>query len=106
MNCEILVAYATYPDKETASQICERLVSEGTVACANIFEPHVAVYRWNERLMRDSEVAVLFKTSALKKAALMERVRATHPYQNPCLVFLKVEGGLPGFLQWVYSQSL
>ncbi len=106
MNSKIILAYCTFPSEAVAEPICEQLVAESTVACANIFPPMKSIYRWNNQLMKESECAVIFKTSALKQEALKERIRAIHPYALPALVFLPVEGGNPEFLNWVYGQSL
>jgi periplasmic divalent cation tolerance protein len=106
MKSEIVLAYCTFPSEAVANDICERLVAEGTIACANIFPPMKSIYRWNNQLMKENEVAAVLKTSVLKREALKERIRATHPYAVPALVFLPVDGGHPEFLNWVYGQSL
>ncbi len=106
MNSKITIAYCTFPSEQVAHDICERLVTEGTIACANIFGNMKSIYRWNNQLMKEDECAAILKTSVLKQEALKERIRAIHPYALPALVFLPVEGGNPDFLNWVYGQSL
>jgi periplasmic divalent cation tolerance protein len=106
MNSKITIAYCTFPSEQVAHDICERLVTEGTIACANIFGDMKSIYRWNNQLMKENECAAILKTSVLKQEALKERIRAIHPYALPALVFLPVEGGNPDFLNWVYGQSL
>lgn len=107
MNCKsnITVAYCTFPDEATAARICEVLVREGTIACANIFPPHRAIYEWNGELQNHEEWAALLKFATRKCKILAERIRAEHPYETPALVFFQPAGGLPGFLKWVYNQS-
>ncbi|MBX3021448.1 MAG: divalent-cation tolerance protein CutA [Bdellovibrionales bacterium] len=102
---DFVLAYCTFPNDDVATRTSEQLVAEGLVACANIFPAHKAVYRWQNQLQHESEVAVVMKTAASKKAALKERILAIHPYQTPALVFVKIDDGLPGFLQWIYTQS-
>ncbi|NJL25943.1 MAG: divalent-cation tolerance protein CutA [Calothrix sp. SM1_5_4] len=103
---KIVLAYCTFPDRETAARICEILVREGTIACANVTTPHLAIYAWQGQVHKEEESAAWLKTTTTKKAALKERIRAIHPYQNPCLIFLDICDGLPDFLKWVYVQSL
>jgi periplasmic divalent cation tolerance protein len=103
---KVVLAYCTFPDEATAQRICEILVAEGTIACANILGPMQSIYKWDGKLNKEKEWGAILKTSALKQAMLKERIRATHPYSNPCLVFLKIEDGLPDFLNWIYNQSL
>ena len=96
----------TFPSEYVAEQICEMLVNEGTIACANVFAPIKSIYRWKNELHKDQEWSALLKLNPLKKGALKERIRATHPYENPCLIFVSIDDGLPEFLNWVRLQSL
>lgn len=106
MKPKALLGYATFPNEETAIRISRLLVSEGLIACANIFPPHTSIYGWNGSLQQERECAVIFKTTATKTVRLGERIRAIHPYRIPALVFLPIETGLPDFLQWIHSQTL
>jgi periplasmic divalent cation tolerance protein len=106
MNSEVVLGYCTFPDEDVAGRLCELLVREGAIACANILPAHKALYMWNGQLQRDSEVGVWLKTSSKKKAQLKERIRAIHPYAIPSLIFVEISDGLPEFLRWIYNQSL
>lgn len=106
MNSKILIAYATFPSKDVAETICRELVLEGVIACANVFPPHTAIYSWAGQIQSELEVAAILKLNARKKRILMERIRATHPYSIPALVFWSIDDGLPDFVKWVYGQSL
>ena len=105
MKSEALLAYCTFPDEPIAVQICETLVRDGVIACANVFAPHKAIYSWNGHLQNHLETAAILKLAAKNKEMLMEKIRASHPYENPALLFLEPDGGLPGFLNWICSQS-
>lgn len=102
---EVCVAYATFPDMNTAKAICEKLVREGTIACANIYPAHTSIYSWQGNLETQSEVAAWLKTSINKKKELKERFQAEHPFEVPCLVFVDVTDGLPDFLRWIVEQT-
>jgi len=106
MKSKILVAYCTFPDKAVAESICRELVEEGLIACANIFQPHTAVYSWQGEIKSEPETAAILKLNARKQKALEEKVRAKHPYAIPGLIYFETAGGLPEFVQWVYGQSL
>lgn len=106
MKSKIVIGYCTFPTKEVAETICRQLVTEQVIACANIFPPHTAIYGWQGRIETSAECAVIMKLNARKQSALKERVRATHPYSVPALVFWTIEDGLPEFVNWVYGQSL
>jgi periplasmic divalent cation tolerance protein len=106
MKFKVVVGYATFPDEITARKISEKLVEENVIACANIFGPMHSIYKWQGKTEREQEWFALFKTAAKNRSMLKERFRAIHPYQTPCLVFLEIADGLPGFLQWVSTQTL
>ena len=106
MNSNVVFAYVMFPNHQVAQSICESLVFEGVIACANIFPPITSVYKWNGSMVTEPEIPAVLKLAEFKKAALMERIRAEHPYQNPCLAFLPIADGLPDFLNWVYTQSV
>lgn len=102
---QVLFAYCTFPSKEVAEQICEQLVAERLVACANILGGHTAIYSWQGKITKESEVGVILKTTVRRKIALVERIRAKHPYSIPALTFWPVDDGVPEFLQWVCGQT-
>ena len=106
MSYKVLMGYCTFPTKEVAESICRLLVTDQIIACANIFPPHTAIYAWQGKIQTESETAVIMKLNARKRSALKERIRATHPYSVPALVFWSIEDGLPEFVNWVYGQSL
>jgi periplasmic divalent cation tolerance protein len=106
MKSKILIGYCTFPDRETAESICQELVEQNLIACANIFAPHKAIYSWLGKTEKTQEVAAILKLNARKQASVMEKFRAKHPYSVPALVFWPIEGGAPEFLNWVYGQSL
>ncbi|MGE0529606.1 MAG: divalent-cation tolerance protein CutA [Bdellovibrionales bacterium] len=106
MSSDVVFAYCTFPSEDVAHRICERLVLSGTIACANILSPHRALYLWKGQLQKEKEWAALLKLPARKKTELKERIRAEHPYDVPALAFLKIDDGLPEFLNWIYYQSV
>lgn len=95
------IAYGTYPNREIAEKLASELVELQLAACANVLAAHTAIYSWDGRLKKESEVGVIFKTSLKMKTALAEKFRATHPYDTPALVFLPIDSGLPEFLRWI-----
>ena len=101
MNSEFVLGYCTFPDTMTAERVCTQLISEGLIACANIHAPHQAIFPWQGSIQKAPEVATWIKTSAAKKTSLKLRFQELHPYDVPCLVFLKIDDGLNEYLQWV-----
>jgi periplasmic divalent cation tolerance protein len=46
---------------DNASEIARELVSKRFAACVNIF-PISSIYRWNEKIEEDNEIAMFVKT--------------------------------------------
>jgi periplasmic divalent cation tolerance protein len=97
--------YITTPDRETAHAIARALVEERLAACANVFAPVFSIYRWEGAVHEDGEVALIAKTSADRMAALIERVKALHPYQVPCIVAWPIADGYQPYLDWISAET-
>ena len=101
MSQEILLAFSTFPNAETARKISNQLVAEKLAACANILPSVESIYRWKEKIETASETLVLFKLGQDRQAAFQEKLRLLHPYEVPELIFVQVADGLPEYLRWV-----
>lgn len=80
----ICVIYTTFPDKETAIQIGNKLLEEKLMVCSNIF-PITSQYNWKDELHEDIEYATYFKTSLLKADDAVKRLLELHPYEIPLI---------------------
>jgi periplasmic divalent cation tolerance protein len=98
---EILLAFSTFPDLETARRIAQQLVTENLAACANIIPAVDSIYRWQGKIESAQEALAFFKTTAARYAALQERLKTLHPYEVPEIICLRIADGLPDYLQWV-----
>ena len=105
MGDEIVLAFSTFPDIETARRIARELVSENFAACANIIPRIESIYVWQEKLEQGEETLVLFKTSVARSAAFQEKLKSLHPYEIPEIIFVQVTAGLPAYLRWVADNS-
>lgn len=98
---DVVLIYVTAPDAAVAERIGRTLVEEELAACANVLPGMRSVYRWQGRVESADEAVLILKTLAGRSGAVMERLRALHPYQEPCALVLPVSGGLPTYLAWV-----
>ena len=95
------LALMTAPDPATAESIVRRLVEERVVACGNILPGVTSIYRWRDEVEGESEVVVLFKTTAAGAERLVRRVPELHPYEVPEVIVLPIVAGLAGYLDWI-----
>jgi periplasmic divalent cation tolerance protein len=105
MTHDVVVLYVTTPTLAIAEQIARALVEEKHIACANILGEIRAIYRFEGALENTTETALLLKTTKAQEAAVIQRVKALHPYDNPAILTLPVLGGSPEFLAWIQAAT-
>lgn len=97
----VLVVYVTFPGREAAGSVAERLVEERLAACCNLLPGVESVYRWEGRVETAQECLMLAKTTAERFPALRDRVMELHPYDLPEVIAVPVTVGLEPYLGWV-----
>lgn len=101
MSDEVVLAFSTFPDVETARRIAHALVTESLAACANVIPKIESIYRWQGKIQQEDETLVLFKTTAARFAAFEEKLKALHPYDVPEIICTLIDRGSPAYLDWV-----
>lgn len=100
-----VLVYTTCPATDMAESIGAALVDQGLAACVNIFPGMTSIYIWQGERHRDSEVVMIVKTMAARADAAMAAIRERHPYSNPALLVLAVDGGSADFVAWIAEQT-
>jgi periplasmic divalent cation tolerance protein len=98
---EIVLAFSTFPDLETARRVVLEIVDLHLAACGNIVPQIHSIYRWQGKLESGEEALAIFKLSASRYAEFETKLRSLHPYEVPEIISCKVNAGLPQYLQWV-----
>ena len=99
------VIYMTAKDAQQARAIGRALVQERLVACVNIVESITSLYWWEGDVQEDREAVMIAKTEASLVGTVIERVKALHDYECPCVVSWPIEAGNDDYLQWVASET-
>jgi periplasmic divalent cation tolerance protein len=102
---EHLLVLTNLPDREAALSLAHALVERRLAACVNVLAECTSVYRWQGAIENAAEVPVLIKTAAARYEALEQAIRELHPYELPEIVAVPIQGGLPGYLQWVAAET-
>ncbi len=105
-NDKLVLIYATFPSAAEAERIGGALVDQGLAACVNIFPGMTAIYVWEGKRQRETEVGAIIKTRAQLAERAVAEARKLHPYTNPALVVLPVIGGSEDFLRWIGEQTV
>ncbi|MDH3217553.1 MAG: divalent-cation tolerance protein CutA [Candidatus Krumholzibacteria bacterium] len=96
------IVIMTAANTSEAERIAEALVNDGLAACVNVIESCRSVYRWQGRLVKESEVLMLAKTRRGRFADLERRVIELHSYDVPEIIAVdltNVAKGYRGFLE-------
>lgn len=97
------IVYITAGNMENASEIARELVGRRLAACVNMF-PIFSIYRWNEQVEEENEIALLVKTDSSRLDEIIETVRFLHTYDLPAIEFWEVKGEHE-YLDWVRVNS-
>jgi periplasmic divalent cation tolerance protein len=104
-NDKPVLIYSTFPSPAEAERVGGLMVDRGLAACVNLFPGMTAIYVWEGKRQRESETAMLIKTRAGLAAQVVAEARKLHPYTNPALLILPVEGGSEDFMRWIAEQT-
>lgn len=104
MDRQALVAITTLGSESDARALVTALVEDRLIACGTLLPGARSIYRWETRVVEESEVVVLLKTDTTRWDALRNAVERRHPYQVPELLALPVTDGLERYLSWIASE--
>jgi periplasmic divalent cation tolerance protein len=100
-----LVALVTVKDREEGLLIAESLVDERLAACVNLVPAIESVYRWEGKVVRDSEALLIIKTTDERYPELESRVKELHSYTTPEVVTLTIHRGSADYLRWLREST-
>lgn len=94
----------TVGSRADAQRIARELVERRLVACAQISEIE-SVYRWDGRVAQEPEWRLLLKAPASMTSAVMDAVRALHPYRLPALHALALHEVDAAYGAWIEAET-
>jgi periplasmic divalent cation tolerance protein len=98
---EVLLAFCTFPDLETAGKAVQELVELRLAACGNILPQIHSIYRWHSEVESTEEVLAIFKLDGRCYPEFEDKLRSLHPYDVPEIIAIPVSKGLPEYMNWV-----
>jgi periplasmic divalent cation tolerance protein len=96
-----VVVLMTAGSSEEAEALGHALVQEMLAACVNVVPGITSIYRWQDKVQRDTEWLLMAKTRHSVLDAFMDRVRVLHSYDVPEILVLPILGGSPDYLRWL-----
>ncbi|TVQ40146.1 MAG: divalent-cation tolerance protein CutA [Spirochaetaceae bacterium] len=91
----------TTTEPQLAAQLARSIVHAGLAACVQVVPQIRSFYIWDGAVQDDGEALLLIKTDLGLSQRLIDHINAVHSYEVPELLFLKVDDGLPSYLDWM-----
>jgi periplasmic divalent cation tolerance protein len=101
---EPVLLYITASNREEAISLARELVSERLIACANIMDGALSLYRWQGEIEHEPETVIVAKTLASQIERVTTRVKELHNYTTPCVLAVPVIGGNPDYIEWLRGE--
>ncbi len=99
------IVYTTFPNEDTAVEVCKKLVSERLAGCCNIL-PIRSVYSWQGNLEIGTEVGVIIKTRKELYDRLKARLTELHTYTVPPIILLEVGNVNEPYWKWLNEVTM
>lgn len=67
------------------------LIEERLGSCVNILKSYSSIYKWQGKLIEESEYILIVKTNDKNVEALEKKLKEIHPYQVPEIARIKID---------------
>jgi len=100
-----ILVITNFPDKTTALELAEKLISKKLAACVNLQAECTSIYRWQDKIESTSELPVCIKTLTKHYPEIERIIKEKHPDELPEIISVSINGGLPAYLQWLSDKQ-
>ena len=105
MEKKATLIYITVGSTKEARAIGRKLVEERLAASVNIFDNIHSIYWWGGQMQEEPEAVLIAKTKQVLVSVVIEKVKAMHSYELPCIVSLPIADGHGPFLDWIGKET-
>ncbi len=99
----ICIVLVTAPSAGVAKKLAEEAVSSKLAACASIIPEITSVYYWDEKINKDEESQIIFKTAKKLVPELENFIIKNHPYECPEFIVLDSSHVEKKYASWLAS---
>lgn len=97
------IVYCPFPNVSEAKKVGKILVEEKLCCCINILKSYSSLYKWEGKLVEETEFVLLAKTSDKSVDAVERKLKELHPYELPAILRIRVDGVNNEFNNWCRS---
>ena len=98
------IVMTTVAGEQQAKTIATSVIEARLAACAQTM-PIASCYWWDDKVVNDTELLILFKTVAGKYPELEAKILSLHSYHTPEIIRLPIDGGLGKYLAWIEKET-
>ena len=102
---EYIIVLTTFPSKEEAEKLSEKLLKARLIACANICSQMESFFHWKGQIAKENEVLVIMKTRKDLFKKLSDWILTDHPYDVPEILALPILLGSDEYLNWIKEET-
>jgi periplasmic divalent cation tolerance protein len=102
---DMVVVLVTAPSFEEATKVSQLVVEGRLAACATVIDSVRSIFRWEGKISSEQEALILIKTTVLRFAELVARIKEHHSYAVPEIIALPVVMGSEEYLKWVRQET-
>ncbi|MGC5054079.1 divalent-cation tolerance protein CutA [Micromonospora sp. DT48] len=102
---QISVVTTVVDARSVADLLAAAAVAGRLAACAQVGGQVDSTYWWRSAVETSTEWSVQFKTALDRVDALVDQLRASHPYEVPEILVSRVDCGDPGYATWVFEHT-
>ena len=99
-----VIIVSTFPSKQSATSISNKLVKKRLAACVNITTIS-SIYTWKGKIENQNEYLALFKTTKKNQSVLKKELKKLHPYDVPEIAEINVESINQPYMKWLVDST-
>jgi periplasmic divalent cation tolerance protein len=99
-----LLVLTTLPERAAAEALARELLAARLAACIHVGAPVRSLYHWRGQIEMADETPLAIKTRAELYPMVQAAILASHPYELPEIVAVRISDGLPGYLDWIAAE--
>jgi len=103
---EKIVVFTTAGSDEQAEKIASTLVEMKLAACVNIIPAVHSIYRWKDKIWKDTEKLLIIKTSSHLFEQVRRKIKQIHTYELPEIIALPIKTGDEAVLKWIEDSTV
>ena len=102
---DVHIIYCVFGSAMEAATICQKLVAERMVACANRLAPVISHYIWQGEMENKEEFPVIFKTDRLRVDDAIARIAELHSAETPAILAWPATKTHAPYADWVATRT-